>query len=68
VRNRAAERRLRCGRGVGVDELPVLGRLGEGVDAALLDAQPGRNADFLANLGADLVEAGNRHSRLFAGM
>src|SRR6185369_4209582 len=53
------------GRGlrVDMDELMVLGRVGEGVDARLVDRQPGRNSDLLADAAADLVEAGERHQK-----
>ena len=40
MRDRAAERGLRGGVGIDVDELVVLGRVGEGVDARLVDRQP----------------------------
>ena len=56
--------RMRGGSRVGVDELPILGCLGKGVDPGLIDSQPGRNADFLTDTGADLIEAGERHARL----
>jgi len=40
VCNRAAERRLRRRGGIDMDELPVLGRIGEGVDPGLVDDEP----------------------------
>src|SRR5206468_12853396 len=48
---------------VEMDELPVLGRFGEGMDACLIDRQPVRNADLLADSGADLVDAGEWHQK-----
>ena len=61
MRDRAAEGRLRRRGWIDVDELPVLGRFREGVDPMLVDEEPGRNADLLADLRADVVEAGERH-------
>ena len=53
----AAERGLRRGVRIDVDELPVLGRVGEGVDPLLVDRRASRDADLLADAGADFVEA-----------
>ena len=61
--DRAAERGLRRGRRVDMDELAVLGRVGEGVDARLVDDDPVGHADFAADAGADIVEGGDRHGR-----
>ncbi|WP_244954844.1 hypothetical protein [Sphingomonas lutea] len=44
-----------------MDELPVLGRVGERVDPRLVDRQPGGDADLLADVRADFVEGGNGH-------
>ncbi len=62
VRDGAAEpcRGSRCR--IDVDELMVLGRVGEGVDPWLVDDLPARNAHFLANAAADFVEAGDAAS------
>ena len=49
MRDGAAERRLRGRCGIDMDELTVLGRVGEGVDPRLVDGQPGRDADLLAD-------------------
>ena len=48
--------------GIDVDELPVLGRLGEGVDPGLVDGDPVGDPNFLADASANLVERGDRHS------
>ena len=59
--DRTAERGLRGCFRVGVNELPVLGRVGEFVDALLVDRHPARHADFLADASADFIEGGNWH-------
>ena len=41
----------------------VLGRVGEGVDAVLVDLDPVGHADRLADLRADFVEGGDGHRR-----
>ena len=62
--DRPAERSLRGGGGIDVDELMVLGRIGEGVDALLVDQDPVGQADLAADLGADGVEGGDGHRRI----
>jgi hypothetical protein len=59
----AAERRHRRRFRIGVDELVVLRHIGEGVDRRLVHRQPMGDAEFGADLGGDLVQAGNRHAR-----
>src|SRR6478735_6173593 len=63
MRDGAAE----TGRGgsfrVDVNELPILRGIRERVDPSLVDLQPAGRADFLADLGPDLVEAGHRHQK-----
>ena len=61
MRDGPAERGLRGCLRVGVNELPVLGRLGEFVDALLFDRKPARDADFLTDALADFIEGGNWH-------
>ena len=41
----------------------VLGGVGEGIDPRLVDRQPIGNTDFLVDLAADFVEAGERHQK-----
>ena len=41
---------------------------GKKVDPVLVDGQPGGDADFLAETGADFVEGGEWHGRVFAAM
>ena len=56
----AAERRMASGGDrVGVDELPIFGRFGEVADAVLADLDPVGRADRLADLSADIIEAGD---------
>jgi hypothetical protein len=56
VRDGAAERRALGARGIDVDPLEVLDRLGEGIDARLGDVDPGRDADFLADALFELAD------------
>src|SRR5205823_12372437 len=56
-----AERGLGSRRGIDMDELPVLGRVGEQLDPRLVNVEPARKADLLADSCADVVEAGDRH-------
>lgn len=57
MRDRAAERRLRCcARRVGVDELEVARRLGEVVDGLLCHSDPVGDADLLADQAPDIGE------------
>ena len=46
----------------------ALGGIREGVDARLVDNEPGRHTDFLPDAGADVVEAGQWHAGSFAGV
>ena len=68
MRDRPAEPCRRSGLGVDMDELMILGRVGERIDAVLADLDPRRDADFRADAGPDLVEAGDGHAPLFAAM
>src|SRR5688572_8078350 len=60
VRDRAAERRLLRALLVDVDELVVAGDLGERVDVLLRHELPLADADLLADLGLQLVDAVDR--------
>ena len=64
VRDRPAERRLRRGRRIDVNELPVLGRVGEGVDPGLVDNEPGGDADLVADTTLDSVSAASGMANL----
>ena len=44
-----------------MDELVILGDVGEGVDPRLIDQDPVGHADFAADPGLDLFDAGDRH-------
>ena len=60
----AAERRLRRALGVDVDPLVVAGGFGEGVDVGLRDLVPVADAELLADLGLEFVDAGDgEHGR-----
>ena len=59
MRDRAAERRLLRALGVDVDELVVAGDVGEGVDVLLGDLVPVADAELLADVRLDLVDAGD---------
>ena len=47
-----------------MDELMVIGRIGELVDAVLADFDPFGNADRMTDLCADFVEAGDGHGAM----
>ncbi len=49
---------------IDVDELMVLGRVGEFADPVLADLDPVGNADRLADFRADFVEGGDGHRPL----
>ena len=68
MRDGPAERSLRGCIRVGVDELPILGCVGEFVDALLIDRQPARHADLLADASADFIEGGDWHQSTYQGM
>ena len=57
----AAERGVGGGGRVDVNELLVLGRVGERLNALLFDGDPVGGADVGADLAADLVEGGDGH-------
>ena len=59
----AAERGPCRGVSVDMDELMVVGGVGEGGNAVLRDVEPVRKADFLANFRADFGERCKRHQR-----
>ena len=61
MRDGAAERGMRGGGGIGVDELAILGGVGEGIDARLVDEDPLGDADLGADAGANIVEGSDRH-------
>jgi hypothetical protein len=44
-----------------VDELVIAGYVGEEVDIALADLDPGRGTEARAHLGPDFVELRDRH-------
>ncbi len=49
--------------GIDVDELAVLGRLGESVDPGLVDKDPDGDADFLADASGEMSSRlASRHS------
>ncbi len=50
--------------GIDMDELMIVGRIGEGGDAVLADLDPVGNADRLADFCVDFVEGGDRASAL----
>ena len=52
----AAEERLRRpSPDLDMDELPVFGRIGEGIDPRLVDGEPIRHANFFADATANFV-------------
>ena len=51
-----------------MDELAILGRISEGVDALLRYLDPARCPQRLADFRMDLFEARDGHGRLFAVM
>src|SRR5687768_17640447 len=61
VRDGAAEGRAFRARGVDMDPLEIVDRLGEGVDALLGDLDPGRDADFLAYAAFQVAQALRLH-------
>ena len=54
--DRPAERRRARRLRVDVDELPVLGHLGEGVDARLIDEEPARDERLAADARGQFVD------------
>ena len=64
MRHGAAERGLGRGLGVDMDELPILGGVGESVDPRLVDRQPAGNADLCADPALQLVQRNDRHQAL----
>src|SRR5205823_2330875 len=67
VRDGAAEGRALGARGIDMDPLEVLDRLGEGVDALLRDLDPRRDADFLADTRLEAADSGHFRAG-FAGL
>src|SRR5690606_29913482 len=64
MRDRAAERRRPGALRIDMNELAIERRVGEGVDARLIDIDPGRDPDLLSYKGAIAVDrhvAGFRH-------
>jgi hypothetical protein len=68
MRDGAAERGPRRSLRINVNELMIFSRVGKFLDPILVDHQPRRDPDLASDAGADLVEAGNWHEQLFAGM
>ena len=68
MRDRAAERSGGGSLGVDVDPLVVVGGVGEGVHAFLVDGEPLGGAEVFADSAGDLLEAGEgAHHRNLAG-
>jgi hypothetical protein len=61
VSDRAAEHRFLGRVRVDVDKLPVLGDVGEFIDALLVDGHPVRSADLGADAGVDFLKGGDGH-------
>src|SRR3546814_13857770 len=61
MRNCAAQRRLFRHLRIDMDELMIVGGIGEFVDPLLIDRQPSRNAEVLSDQRANFIQLRYRH-------